>query len=631
MKQTPLLLAAWLLAQSLPGATITVGTWSPIFKGSDLASGSQVPQVGGEALQQVLCMRVDLTDPDIVLFTTPHCASCGLETLSENTSYFLEEYGLQAAVNGAFFASSTGPADTPLGTPDDVYGLAISMGSVVSPANMPLYSAAFLFGTNNQAIYIPTNSPGTNTSGIYTAISGSRTLLIRGTNINAATPNDLDPRTAMGLSQDRRYLYLLTIDGRQPGWSEGADFRDTGEWLKRFGASDGINVDGGGSTTMVKADCVGKSVLLNKPSFVAAYGRERVIGHNFGVYARPALTGLNNFNIEPGTTTAIMTWGTETPMTTQVLFGSTTNLGSATSLDSRLTRKHVATLAGLSPGANYFFKAVSTAGSLAVTQACQFSTLSGGLVATPIFGLTNVWRYQTNNLNGTGWTAPGYNDAGWLGQGPGLLYVANANNIAPKSTVLPPPYGQNIPTTYYFRTHFTAPNPAAGTTLTFSNYVDDGAVFYLNGAEVQRLRMPAAPTAILNSTLATGYACSNLVNQGDAGTNCPDVFTLSGSAVSNLVAGDNVVAVEVHNYATGSKDVVFGSALALNAPVSTQPTLQFWLEDNWVTFFWNGEGFTLQQASTLGSVGNWTDVPGPVTHSPYTTTNGGTKFYRLRR
>jgi hypothetical protein len=64
--------------------------------------------------------------------------------------------------------------------------------------------------------------------------------------------------------------------------------------LKRFGAYNGVNVDGGGSTTMVMADCQGKPVRLNRSSFVAAYGRERNIGHNFGVHARAAADGLKD-------------------------------------------------------------------------------------------------------------------------------------------------------------------------------------------------------------------------------------------------------------------------------------------------------------------------------------------------
>ena len=273
MKKFTYILILLLTCSAARAATVTVGAWTPVFKGIDLASGQQTATTGGEQNHQVLCLRVDLTDPDIVLFTTPKCTNCGsYEVLSENTSYFLEEYGLSVAVNGGNYASSLGPGDVALGTPEDVYGLAISKGTVVSP-NMTGYLSVMLFTTNNQAIYIPTNSPATNTAGIFTGIAGNHALLLRGVNLQTATPNDLDPRTAIGLSQDRRYLFLMTIDGRQTGWSDGADFHDTGEWLKRFGASDGINMDGGGSTTMSIANCVGQAVRQNRSSFVAAYGR----------------------------------------------------------------------------------------------------------------------------------------------------------------------------------------------------------------------------------------------------------------------------------------------------------------------------------------------------------------------
>ena len=622
-------LSSLFLCHVAPGALVTVGPWTPIFKGVELASGQQQAQTGSEQNHQVLCLRVDLTDPDVVLFTTPHCTNCGgYETLSENTSHFLEQYGVQAAVNGGFYSSSSGPADTPLGTTEDVYGLAISRGVVVSPSDDPAYVATLMFRTNNQAIYIPANSPATNTAGMYTAVAGNRALLLRGTNLNAATPADLDPRTGIGLSQDRRYLLLMTIDGRQTGWSDGADFHDTGEWLKRFGATDGINVDGGGSTTMVTANCVGGAVRLNRSSFVAENGRERNTGHNFGVYAKPLPGNLKGLNVQPGTTTALLTWGTDARATTQVEYGATTNYGSATAYDARLVTKHVSTLAGLTRGSNYYFRAISTWSGQSYTQACQFTTLTA-LVTNQVFGLTNGWTYATNNLDGVSWKAKGYNDGGWYGQGPGLLYVENATYVSPKNTLLPS--GTYPFRTYYFRTHFPFAGSIAGGTLTLSNYVDDGAVFYLNGAELYRLRMSAAPTTIANNTLASGSPCTGAANAGDAGTNCPDVFTVNGDVLTNLVAGDNVLAVEVHNYAAASPDIVFGSALFLATPFQVLPHLYLWLQDDVTTFFWNGEGFTLQQAATLSGPGNWTDLPGPVTQSPFTLTNSSTRFYRLRQ
>ena len=625
MKKVLLLLSLAVSVTVASAATTNVGAWTPVFKGIDQAAGSWT---SNSAVQQVLCLRVDLTDPDVSLFTTPKCTNCsGYEVLCENTSYFLEEHGLQAAVNGANYESSSGPTDSAFGTPDNVYGLEISKGTVVSP-NETGFLQVMLFTTNNQAIFLPTNSPATNTTGIYTAISGNRILLLRGTNANSPTPNDLDPRTAIGLSQDRRYLYLLTVDGRQAGWSDGTDFFTTGEWLKRFGAYDGINVDGGGSTTMSLANCVGQAVRQNRSSFVAAYGRERNIGHNFGVYAKPLPSDLLNLNVEPVRTTALITWHTTTPATTLVQYGLTTNYGSSTTLDSRLLKHHVVTLTNLTLGTNYYFRAISTATGLQLTQACQFTT-TASLISTQIVALTNAWRYSTNNLDGTAWKTTNYNDSAWS-NGPALLYVETSSMVTPRRTPLPT-NSAGIYRTYYFRTHFNFSGNITGGSLLFSNFVDDGAVFYLNGAEAYRLRMAASPTVITNGSIATAASPGYPPYQGDAVTN--DLFTLSGNILTNLVQGDNVLAVEVHNNGAISGagvDIVFGSAIIQNTAPVIQPSLNFWTEYDFGTLFWNAEGFTLQQADALGSSTNWSAAPGAATASPYTVSNITTKFFRLK-
>ncbi|MBR2838606.1 MAG: phosphodiester glycosidase family protein [Kiritimatiellae bacterium] len=64
----------------------------------------------------------------------------------------------------------------------------------------------------------------------------------------------LAPRTAFGISADGRYLYALVVDGRQKGYSHGADMIDLALLLKAAGALDAINVDGGGSSTLVRLD-----------------------------------------------------------------------------------------------------------------------------------------------------------------------------------------------------------------------------------------------------------------------------------------------------------------------------------------------------------------------------------------
>src|SRR5207249_4348904 len=109
-------------------------------------------------------------------------------------------------------------------------------------------------------------------------------------------------------------------------------------------------------------------------------------------------------------------------------------------------------------------------------------------------------------------------------------------DVGPRNTELPSdanndgyPY-----VTYYFRTHFALSRIVPGSSLAFSCNIDDGAVFYLNGNEIYRLRVPAGVDA---STLASAYPCS-----GDA--TCLDEFTVPSGALENLVAGDDVLAVE---------------------------------------------------------------------------------------
>ena len=87
------------------------------------------------------------------------------------------------------------------------------------------------------------------------------------------------PRTAYGLSRDRRYLYVIVIDGRQKNWSLGAKASETGRFLLEAGAWDAINMDGGGSSTMCYWDR-----RKNRPVVVNSHGR--------GGYLRPVASNL---------------------------------------------------------------------------------------------------------------------------------------------------------------------------------------------------------------------------------------------------------------------------------------------------------------------------------------------------
>jgi hypothetical protein len=57
----------------------------------------------------------------------------------------------------------------------------------------------------------------------------------------------------------------MVIDGRQPGYSEGATLAETAALLISYGAYEGMNLDGGGSATLVMQSRLGFPQVLNSP------------------------------------------------------------------------------------------------------------------------------------------------------------------------------------------------------------------------------------------------------------------------------------------------------------------------------------------------------------------------------
>jgi len=628
-----------LLCAGAVRAANSVTPWVPIFKGIEQATGTN----NGFSVQlSVDAVRVDLHDPDIRLLVTPPVTNNYVvdqrETFLQTPREFMLEHGLQIAVNGSFF--SPAGYSFPSGSPSWLTGPVISKGrtvSVQSSSNDSL--SAVYFTTNNQATFAGINWPPASTAGMYSALPGLYPVLMNGVNVSYAYTNaqfdsvhQRQPRTALGISEDNRYLILITIDGRQE-LSDGAFDYETADFLLLFGAWNGLNLDGGGSTCMVKADECGTPVDINQNSYQFAVGRpgsQRPVGCNLGIYAAALPRGIQNLTIQPGTSTAILRWQTAFPSTTQVQYGLTTNYSSVTPLDSRMLRSHVATLAGLIPGSNYYFRAMSFDGDTEHTFSCTLSTTSA-VNRTLVIEMTDEWRFSTNNLDGVNWMAAGYNDSTWDGPFSACFHIESTSSapFAPRNTLLPPGFVVPIFRTYYFRTPFVFTGSTAGITLTFSNYIDDGAIFYLNGSELARVRLPAFPTPVFNSTAANSGVCTGTPYQGDAAAVCPDVFSVPGSG---LVQGTNVVAVEVHNVSGGStsQDIFFGSAMFVNQPATTGARLFIITENGQSTIYWNGQGLTLQKSTDLSSPANWSDVSGPVTQSPYAPNEAGTTFYRLR-
>jgi hypothetical protein len=333
-------------------------------------------------------------------------------------------------------------------------------------------------------------------------------------------------------------------------------------------------------------------------------------------------------------TTANLTWSTHSPVTTQVKYGPDLRLGNIASPQPQLSARQAATLTGLMPGTSYAYQIDANSGAESNSYWGFFTTTNFEAIesAQLIFDLNHPWSYTATNLDGVNWPARDYDDSWWF-SGAGILWVDTRTNgpnpaIRPLTTRLPANPVTGFPyTTYYFRTHFNWTTLLTNTTLIFTNWIDDGARFFVNGTEIYRNNLSPSPSVITNGMLAAAYNCG-----GDA--TCAVTFAMAGIMVTNLTAGDNVLAVEVHNYSARSPDVTFGTVLSSRTRqiLIPSPELKLLRSGERTTLYWNGSGFRLQQASRLESTEpNWEDVPGPIIASPYTITNHATTFYRLAK
>ena len=116
--------------------------------------------------------------------------------------------------------------------------------------------------------------------------SGSGPLYANGTYSNsyswyASVPN---ARTAIGLSQDDKTLFLFTVD--DAGGSQGMTVTEMANFmLSNYGVYEALNLDGGGSTTMAMADpTTGIGSVINASS---NSGGPRAVGASLAIFAQP--------------------------------------------------------------------------------------------------------------------------------------------------------------------------------------------------------------------------------------------------------------------------------------------------------------------------------------------------------
>lgn len=114
-------------------------------------------------------------------------------------------------------------------------------------------------------------------AGAKMAIGGGPRLVVDSKPVSGwRSPNQRHPRAALGWNND--YIYLMLVDGRQPGLSVGMSYQEMADYFIKIGCTHAMNLDGGGSASM---NVFGQ--VVSSPS----EGQERPVANGLVVLKKP--------------------------------------------------------------------------------------------------------------------------------------------------------------------------------------------------------------------------------------------------------------------------------------------------------------------------------------------------------
>lgn len=239
-------------------------------------------------------VTVDLATPGLrFLVTPPDDAHSALPLRGRTTSAFLRESGADLAINGDFYypwkSNSALDYYPHVGDGVTVQGYASSNGVPYGDNTARWKLPALCFSASGEASIRVVKRGDTPP---HNAIGGNLFLLQKG-QVTEASRADTKPgpRTAVSLDHSGGRLIMIIVDGRQAGYSEGVTAKELALLLQERGGYTAINLDGGGSTTLVVRDKAGAPQVLNSPinHFYFPH-EERVVANHLALFAAPPKT-----------------------------------------------------------------------------------------------------------------------------------------------------------------------------------------------------------------------------------------------------------------------------------------------------------------------------------------------------
>lgn len=221
----------------------------------------------------VFAFRVDLQHPDREVLVSSLEPRGEFETRSKTVSSFARQYDTLLAINATTFS----PYREEEGLGVNLTTLSISEGEIQSPQKDPM--AALLVMEDGS---VELHWPPFDYSRIRYAAGSGPLYLLDGK--NRGRTDQRHPRSGVGLSRDGRYLIFMVIDGRKNDYSVGATMAEAANWMRDLGAWTAMNLDGGGSSTLVLKDPdSGKWIVVNEPSGPPGRGQERAVANHIGI------------------------------------------------------------------------------------------------------------------------------------------------------------------------------------------------------------------------------------------------------------------------------------------------------------------------------------------------------------
>ena len=147
------------------------------------------------------------------------------------------------------------------GLPVDISGMVVSQGRKISPADIGRIS---FWLDKDQRPHIERIVSG---ASVKEAVADwFSPLIIHSQIIPDSSGSEFNPRTALGFDDNGKWLLLVVVDGRQPGYSEGVTLYELSIIMQERGCTESINLDGGGSSIMLIRDPENMVETVNRPS-----------------------------------------------------------------------------------------------------------------------------------------------------------------------------------------------------------------------------------------------------------------------------------------------------------------------------------------------------------------------------